>query len=546
MKRWGLSKIFQRASSGPATQHGYLRFVAQMSELASDFLCNRKLRSFVQQQKKWQQLEQFIQLIHQGLNTQQTVYTIANEGRRLLEVDRLSVAVGTAKRCRIEAVSGLDSIERRADQVKQLGSLAKTAIRTGQPLWYDGDDTDFPPQIEKQLHRYVDRSHCKMLGIIPLKSKYTETATASPTSSDQPIGALIVEQLKDSQIPPALEQRVELVAAHSETALTNSLNHNRIFLLPLWSMLGQLTSNFQGSKLTRTVMLLAALAAGLGFLTCFPYPFGVNARGSLVAQDQYPVFANIDGVLQEVFVSNNGDTFVQKGDLLARMTNNEVMVQIENLRGQIEEAKEKLRTNQILQSQRQDQLTPADRAMISGEIATAEQTIYSLNNELKLKLDEAELLNITSPATGQVVDWQVRQNLLRRPVSRSQNLMTIVNPETEWQIELEMPERRVGHLLKAMEQNLDSPLKVTFGLVSHPGAEYEGRVLKIDRQLNVHSEEGNTALVKITFDNSAVDRDLLRSGTRVTAKVHCGNRSIGYSMFHELIETIQSKYMLWF
>jgi transcriptional regulator with GAF, ATPase, and Fis domain len=142
----GLVEIFQRPNAGPSTQRGYLRFVSQMADLASDYLSNQRIKSFADQQSMWQQLEQFIRSVHQGLDTQQTIYTIANEGRRLTEADRVSVAIGKGRGCRVKAVSGLDSIERRAEQVKKLGELAATVIRTGQPLWYDGDDDDLPPK----------------------------------------------------------------------------------------------------------------------------------------------------------------------------------------------------------------------------------------------------------------------------------------------------------------------------------------------------------------------------------------------------------------
>ena len=122
--------------------------------------------------------------------------------------------------------------------------------------------------------------------------------------------------------------------------------------------------------------------------------------------------------------------------------------------------------------------------------------------------------------------------------------MTIVDPNTDFEIELEMPERRLAHLLDAEEQS-DEPLQVTFGLISHPGTEYKGVVTRIDRRLDVHSDEGNTAKVRVAFDNQQIGQNLTRSGTRVTAKVHCGTRSIGYVVFHELIETVQSSVLFW-
>ena len=50
----GLVEVFQRAGSGPTTQRGYLRFLVQMCEIASDFLKNRKIRNYQQQQELWE------------------------------------------------------------------------------------------------------------------------------------------------------------------------------------------------------------------------------------------------------------------------------------------------------------------------------------------------------------------------------------------------------------------------------------------------------------------------------------------------------------
>jgi len=152
---------------------------------------------------------------------------------------------------------------------------------------------------------------------------------------------------------------------------------------------------------------------------------------------------------------------------------------------------------------------------------------------------------VIAPGDGMVVSWNAKQNLLNRPVKLGQNLMTIVPPNAVWQVELEMPERRLAHLFEALESS-EQPLRVTFGLMSNPGKEFEGTLISVDRKLDVYSDDGNAALVRVAFDNQKIDFALLRSETRVTAKIHCGERSIGYVMFHELIETVQSKLIFWF
>ena len=194
----GLVEILQRTGAGPTTQRGYLRFLTQMCEIASDFLTNRKIRNFADQQNLWQQIDSFVRAIHEGLDPIQTSYVIANEGRRIFESDRVSVAILKGSRVNIAAVSGLDSIERRADQVKQLQKLTRSILKTNEPLWYTGDDENLPPQIEKRLHAYIDKSHTKMLAVLPLKEQVQSSPNdLKPAREPATIGALIVEQLKE-------------------------------------------------------------------------------------------------------------------------------------------------------------------------------------------------------------------------------------------------------------------------------------------------------------------------------------------------------------
>lgn len=542
----GLVEIFQRPNAGPTTQNGYVRFVAQMAELASDYLTNQRLRSFSQAEMLWQQLEIFSRSIHQGLDTKQIAYTIANEGRRITEVDRLSVALGAGSACKVEAVSGLDSIERRADQIKRLGALAASVIKTGEPLWYDGDDSKLPPQIERKLQEYIDRSHGKMLAIIPLKQPRTnlegDLANRRIRAEGKPLGAIIIEQLKDSNLHSTLRPRVEVIAQHSEIALSNAMEHHSIFLMPVWKAIGQFTSLFQGSRFWKSLAVIGMLV-GLGiFLCCFPYSWGLSSAGSLIPDKQYEVFAQEDGVLEKVLVSDTGDSIVEQGQVLAEMYNNDLQVEIENLLGEIQKKRELLRSKESMQTRKLD---PLDAQQIDGEINTLRQEIISIGHECDLKKHQQSFLQVRSPAKGQVINWQARQNLLRRPVRKGQHLMTIVDPNTDWQIELRMPERRVAHLIRAMRES-DEPLPVSFGLMSHPGTEYFGKLLYVDKQLDVHADDGNTVLVRVGFDNQSVPRDLLRTGTRVTAKFDCGKRAIGYVFFHELIETVRAKIILWF
>ncbi len=541
----GLIEIFQRAGSGPTTQRGYLRFLVQMAEIASSFLKNQRLKEFSERQQMWHRLEKLVHNIHGGLNTKKTIYAIANEGRQFVECDRVSVAIKQGRRCKIEAVSGLDTIERRAEQIKLLNLLTGTVVKAGSPLWYGGDDADLAPQIEKNLQRYVDLSHTKMIAILPLhrvdpnaKPDDPETRRRKPTT----IGAVIFEQLSDDRITSSLRRRAQVVQSHSCDALTNSLTHSGVFLMPLWKAIGAVPGVKASSRIPKALLALTALAALIVAMFVIPYDFSLGANGKLVPEKRYEVYAPMDGRLKEIFVPENPGAIVEKDQLLAIMINDDLLSEIETLQGDL---KTELEQQKKLTYAGIENLPRLDQLELRGEMDKSLQAEKSLRNKIKLKQAKLAKLKILAPARGQVVNWQIHQKLERRPVKTGQNLMTVVDPQTNWELEIELPERRVEHLL-AQQKKSDEPLTATFTLASYPGQTFQGQVVKIDSQLDVYSDDGNAVLIRVAFDKADVPAELLRSGTRVTAKFHCGQRSIGYVLFHELIETVQSKVFFWF
>lgn len=542
----GLVEIFQRTGAGPTTQRGYLRFVAQMCELANTFLCQEQLREFQKQQELWHQLDQLTRRIHADLNPEQCAYHIANEGRRLIGTDRVAVALRSGRRFKVVSVSGLDTIERRADQIKKLDRLVSVVVQAGEPTWWVGDETELAPQIEEPLQQYVDSSHCKSIGIIPLYRSASDPDTSDETSeaSTRPreaIGALVVEQLKDCGLNVVTRRRAEAVATHGEIALTNAVEFHQIPLLPLWRAAGAVLKPFRSEYRTRTLAALLVLAAVIAFFGWYPYPFTLGAKGQLVPDNRQEIFAQVDGVLKEILVDGSNQ-LVKRGQPLARMTNHDLMAEIENLKGQIHQMEEQ---RHKLSRAQHEQLEIVDDIMLEGERRRAEVSEQSLRRELAIKLQEAENLEVRSPLDGRIVNWKVQDNLRHRPVNKGQSLMTIVAPDSTWSIELEIPERRLGHLIQYLDHHDDHPL-VTFALASHPGQEYTGRLTQVDLRLDVYSDEGNAALATIEFDNAQVHEALRRAGTRVNAQIHCGQRSIGYVWFHEFFETVRSAWIYWF
>jgi multidrug efflux pump subunit AcrA (membrane-fusion protein) len=509
-----------------------------MAELAGDYLKNRRLRHLGGRQSLWEQLEGYIRAAHRQLDSTATAYTIVNESRRLIQCDRVSIALREGKRLAVKAVSGLDTIDRRAAEVQQLGKLATAVTAARKPLWYRGDSHDLPPQIDKPLHAYLDQSHAKLLGVIPLYRPEDESDDRKSERQSEPLGALIVEQLADSRINDGLLERTEIVAAHGSTALANAVEHESLFLMPVWKALGRAKWIVQARTLPKTIAVLAAVVGVIAALVLVPTDFDLAAKGKLQPAVRREIFAPLDSVVIAVPVKHEDS--VAQGDVLARLANNELEVQIADLLGRKRTTIERIQS--LNRAQFDQRLTVEQANQIAGERLELVQTAESIDRELVLLRKQQQALVLRSEMDGQVVTWNVGATLLRRPVQRGQILMTVVDPDGDWELELYMPEKRMGHLAATLA-DAEQDLKVSFTLASHPGQEFDGRVTDLHRVAEVRGEEGNTVLVRVAIDKSTLPD--LRSETTVTAKVQCGRRSIGFVVFHELIETIHTKILFW-
>ncbi|HEY2413480.1 MAG TPA: HlyD family efflux transporter periplasmic adaptor subunit [Pirellulaceae bacterium] len=542
----GLIEIFQRPGGAPSAQRGYLRFLVQMCDLACGYIKGRRLRQLEETHSLWRQLEGFLATIHESLDRREAAYAIVNEGRRVIGCDRLTLAICCGSKCQVEAVSGLDTLDRRASEVRALSQLAMAVVKTGESIWSDGSD-DLPPQIQAPLHTYIDRSHARLIGVLPLTTK-AEFNDASPSTSEaektasHPIGALIIEQFRDSAATETLRSRATAVAHHSGQALVNALNHSGIFLLPLWQALGQVTWLFHGSGLAKSKIALAAAASLIAALVLIPTSFEIQARGKLQPSERSEIFAPLDGLVSSVPVEHG--QIVESGAVLAQMTNTDLDLQLAAALGRQTTNHERLTAvERILLDNKGGtaRLSPVEENRLFGERLQLVQEAESIDRELTLLREKQGQLSVVAPERGQVVTWKVRDLLIKRPVARGQGLMTLANPDGPWELELYLPERRLYHVQRA-QTNAHS-LDVTFVLSSHPGQTFHGTVAELEQTAEVRGDEGNTILVRVAMEKSQLPQ--LHDQTTVTAKLNCGRTSIGYAWFCDLIETVQSKILFW-
>lgn len=547
----GLVEIFQRSDTQPNTQRGYLQFMKQMCELTGEWFKNRKLRDLGDRHSLWSQADAFARQVHESLDVRETSYTIVNEGRRLLGCDRVSVGILRGGKCVIEAVSGQDTLDNRSNVVTLLGKLASRVVASGEPLWYGGSTEDLPPQIEEAIEEYVDQSYTKSLAVIPLRQPKpavtaqtqqpaAEGAAAENAHTGQIVGAIIIEQI-ESEIPrDILAPRLDLVYEHSARALSNALDHNSLFLMPVWRTIGKSKWLVQSRQLPKTVLIGGGILLLLLGSLVIPANFDMRAKGTLQPIIKKDIFAVMPGEIVKV-LRDNGE-LVPAGEPLIVLHNPDLELKMKQTEGELTSTLESHRA--IAQSLISGRLTDGERLKAQVDAASASIRLKNLQAQADLLKKRYEQLTIRSPIAGRVITWDAKKLLQNRAVETGQVLLTVAAEDSDYEVELYMPERRMEHLRKAREKwkqaHADDPnadLGVDFILMTAPGVYHSGKVIQVNPTAEPHEEHGNMVRIRVRPDDELTNP---RPGATVTADVHCGRAPILWAYLHEAWEWVEA------
>ncbi len=549
LDRVGIVEIFQRPDSNPAAQKGYLQFVRQVTRYAADFYKNRQLKNFSDRQNLWTQLEDFTRNIHKTLDFKETVYTVANEGRRLIECDRVSIAICRGRKARIEAVSGQDMVDKRSETARLLGDLATAVVAANEPIVYVGDSSRLAPQVEAALEEYVDAAHTKALAVYPLIPRRVDENDADETERDKivvdpPFGALIVEQIEDARISEHTTRRVEIVVEHARVAIGNSLEHNSIFLAPVWRAIGKSKVLVAARNLPKTISISLAILAAILALVFVPWNFNMHCDGSLEPLVRRNIFAREAGKIDEVLV-RHGESVVE-GQTLLILSNNELEAERQKNSGELNETQKQILALKEASYQAKD----AERIRVAGQLAQYQEREKTLLLQQRILNARRDDLTIKSPIAGTVMTFDLKNKLDGRPVQPGQILMEIARPEDGLLLELQMPEKRMGHvddyLRKLRAGDPEAALKAKFVLMLDPSKNYDATVVEEHDRAENRGAEETTVQMRAEIDAPESLPEGTRAGAGVSAKIYCGKRPLGYVCFNEMVAFLQKTVLFWF
>ena len=254
----GLIEVFQGSNRPAAAVPGFLQYMKLMAELAGRYQRAQMLRQMTGQEQLWTQLETFARQVHVSLNPIEVAYVVANEGRRLIDCDRVSVGIRLGKRTRIEAISGADVVEKRSNLVQRMRALVDGVLRWGEKLVFTGvKDDSLPPDVYAALVSYLEESSSKLLVVMPLRDQREEDSKNPPRS------AIVMECFEPTETQEQLIARLEIVGKHAAPALYNAVEHRRIPFRFVWMPLAAIQDGLGGKTRAIVIAILAALVLGV-------------------------------------------------------------------------------------------------------------------------------------------------------------------------------------------------------------------------------------------------------------------------------------------
>jgi hypothetical protein len=503
-----------------------LELAAAVAEIANEYELRREVAAAGENARRHARLETFLLRVYSAWTVGEVARELAEEGRRLVNCDRLSVLIRSGRSWRVAAVSGVDSPSRRSEAVRRMERLVRVAAAAGETLIVGDATIEHSPQVQQAVDDYLDGTPARQLVVAPCWPP-----NASANDAPKCAVTVVMEQF-DGTLPADRLASLQTLTNHAAMAVGRAQAVER---LPFsgWLLRGRLKRSVGRAALWLAIIAtVTGAAAALAFV---PATLEIAAEGRFVPLTRTRVFAPMDAVVKQVLVSHGSK--VSAGQPLVDLRSPELELKTEQVSGELATTRKEITALETarLRATLPNEETETDVSTIAAKLAALRELAGSLERRLELLHREAARLIVVSPIDGEVLSWKPQDYLHDRPVERGERLLEIAATGGEWEIELDVPDRRAGHVLAAAES--DEPLHVSYVVKSDPATRHSGSVAKLAESTQPDAD-GNP-VVRVDVKPADAARAAPRSGMMVAAKIECGERSLGYVWFHEAWEAFQ-------
>jgi hypothetical protein len=555
----GIVEVWQDPARGQDAMRGFLQFMMKMAGLAAGYTRNHQLRQMVGQQQVWVQLETFARQVHGTLNPTEVAYLIANEGRRLVEADRVSVALKQGFHPQVLAISGADVIEKRSNLVQLMRSLFETVMDWGEKLVYSGTKDDaLPPKVLKALDLYLAESNSKFLVVMPLADE-RETSKKRKARS-----AVMMESFETGADPEQKTARLEVIGRHATTALYNAAEYKRIPMRFLWLPLAKVQDGLGGKAQAILYLVLTALTVLTAMMIFMPYPLKMDAVGRLEPEKYAMVYAQVPGQVKAIPPRLTNGSRVAADEELILLYDQELDREITALQGEIDAARD------FVTNLRGKTTTQEERTQLQAQ----ESVVFNKTTQLQrlrerynadVRPGHAGFFWIKAPMGGVILSPDFRTALENRPVKPNEPLLRIGAADlqnrklAEWRVKLNIPQKHIGQVYGAFKTNDPAEeLDVDLLVRSEPTNRYKGKLrrdkigLQAENQRDANDEPEPVVVAWARVHGTDIPEEyriptrLILSDVEITSRIRCGDRAMGYSLFYGVWEFFYEKVLFFF
>jgi multidrug efflux pump subunit AcrA (membrane-fusion protein) len=528
-----LELLMPHGASSPVRQ-GWLDFAAALADVAADFHAREELRRLRNSGSVQGQAVELLRRVGAERSLEEAAFAVANEGRRILGCDRVTVLVRRRERMVLCAVSGVDATPRGGEFARIGERLADEIAAWGEPI--EGsqttvDGSELPPRLGESLELFLDHGHARGLACVPLRFE----ATTSSEGHQRFDAVLLAERFA---MGGALREPLVELGELCAPALSRAAELDRfpVGLARRWA--DRLAALRAPARLNRTAAIALGILSGVLALVVLPADLTVEAPARLAAVVEREVFATASGAVDRVLVTHG--QHVAEGDVLIVLRDPELALKLQEVRGAIAAARERASAMAVTRTDRTIRDEPsADRLPLAAEQQEVEARLASLERQLVLLEQRREALTLRSPCAGEVLTRDVQTLLASRPVERGQALLTIADGSSGWELRADVAQRSIGHVVEA-QQSAAAPLVISYRLAGDVRSTYAGHVMAVSAAAPLDADglrdEPAPTEVRIATDGTAPT--VARPGMAATVRIGCGRRSLGYVWLHDVAATI--------
>ena len=444
--------------------------------------------------------------INSTLDTDRLVHSVVNLASQTLAYDRAAIALDESGEPVIRAISGVEEIDRKDEDTKQLTALATWLLERAETTYVDDvtDESEDSRALRSAFGDYLESKSVRSLCLVPLRDE------------EGRLGAFYMESATPAFLGESGLEATELLSNQVSVALRNAELYGQTPFIGLLAPIAEWRARVLGMSRRRLLARYGIPALILLAFALFPWKQRTSAtQAELLPAGRMPVRATVGGLVTQVHV-DEGD-LLDEGQVIAVLRDDDLDISLREA-----------------QAGHATAVRTAASARARGDESAARMaqiTADELEGRVALLSDQVDRTRVTAPLSGVV--------LTMRPWERvgewldAGETFVVLGSTDDLELEARVPQRHIDRVRVGQEVRLK--------VVARPEHMFVARVTEIAPQAvaGATEEDEPTFVVRARIDNS---EQLLRPGMQARAKIVGDRRPLGWIVIRPLVEWTQLRF----